>query len=267
MSDIFSEEGIAMQEKVEKAQQQYLLVDITQLIENPWNPNRMDDIEYKHLKANLDKTGGNKNGPVIVRTHPDQPGKYQIIDGAHRYKAMMELWFEEIVCTLDEGTTPESMIKTLGYNKHRGQNDSLLLSGMIHDLLNTHWYTYEDIEGALGYTVDELKGIDMTADFDLGKYEKDEVVVADKPERITINDTIKLQLWPKQMEQMQLLLKNMWIKDKTTAVLTALKYFDDSIVSEIEKKELATRTNSLVEWWLSIDSDEDESEALIPEDL
>ena len=264
MSDTITNEDLQDKQTQAQAQSQYMLLDMDRVIENPRNPNKMDATEYAHLKANLDATGWNKNWPVIVRTHPSLANKYEIIDGAHRYKAMKELGFEEIVCTLDEWTTPESMIKTLGYNKHRWQNDSILLSGMIHDLLTTHWYTYADIEEVLGYTEDELKGIDMTSEFDLSKYESEDPVIPDiKPEKVVLQDTFKITLSAKQMDELKLLLKNIWIKDKTTAVLACLKYFNDQPVTLKEKDELVVWAESLKEEWLTINTDDDAVNALL----
>lgn len=80
MSDLISEETVALQEKQEKAQQNFLLLPMEQVVENTRNPNHMDPQEYIFLKEAIDKSEGNKNGPIVIRKHPDQLGKYQIID-------------------------------------------------------------------------------------------------------------------------------------------------------------------------------------------
>lgn len=256
-----SDEVIKQQEKIQKTQSQYMLVSMDKIVENGWNPNRMNPTEYNLLKHNIDTTGGNKNWPIVVRTHLDEPWMYEIIDWAHRYRAMKELGFEEIICTLDEGTTPESMVKTLGYNKHRGINDDILLSGLINDLISIYGYTYEQITETLGYTYDELKDIEAVNNAVIGKYIKDEeedtIWEIEKEDKISISWNFTIQLSSQQMEQFNLLLKNTWIKDKNVAVLACLKYFDDNLPTILDKKELIEWVTALWNGSIKMDIDDD----------
>jgi len=258
-----SEETIQKQEKIQKTQSQYLLIPMDKIIPNPWNPNKMDEVEYEHLKTNIDTAWGNKNWPIIVRTHPDTPWMYEIIDWAHRYKAMKELGFEEIICILDEGTTPESMVKTLWYNKHRGINDDMLLSELINDLITVYWYTYEQITDALGYSYDELKDIENVNNEGINSFVEDEESDIDDidewEEKVSISSNYKIHLSTEQMKQFKLLLKNTWIGDKNIAILACMKHFDDSMPEDYEKKELIERATALWDGSIVMDLDDEET--------
>jgi ParB-like chromosome segregation protein Spo0J len=59
------------------------------IVPNDWNPNKQTDRAFEaEIESILD------NGfivPVTVREHPDKKGKYQIVDGFHRWKAIGEI--------------------------------------------------------------------------------------------------------------------------------------------------------------------------------
>ena len=226
MNDVVTEEDVLKVEKQEEVQKKYLLIPIANILENNWNPNKMDTLEYNGLRESLNDCGGNAHWPITVRTHPDELGMYQIIDGAHRFRAMSELGFEEIICTLEECATPEAMKKTIKYNKHRWQPDAAKMSGLIHTLVVDFKVPYEELEADLGYTVDELKTMESEMDFDFDKYkdEEEDLLKEVKEEKINVNETFSIHLSPDQTKELKKLLKKTWIKDKSMAVLVCAKY-------------------------------------------
>jgi len=58
---------------------------------NPWNPNQMTAKAYERLKQEIVNSGFLE--PIQVVPHE---GKYRILGGEHRHKAMMELGYTEI---------------------------------------------------------------------------------------------------------------------------------------------------------------------------
>ena len=52
------------------------------LIPHPLNANRMSDEMRQKLKINIKRTG--RYPYLIVRPHPEQADKYQVLDGHHR---------------------------------------------------------------------------------------------------------------------------------------------------------------------------------------
>lgn len=55
---------------------------------NPWNPNEQTPRQYEAERESLIVHGFIL--PVILRPDPEQEGRYQIVDGEHRYNAMHE---------------------------------------------------------------------------------------------------------------------------------------------------------------------------------
>lgn len=75
------------------------VLPIGDLVPNTWNHNVMEPAEYKKLKAMIQHSyeeTGKLATPIVVRTHPTQQGKWEIIDGAHRWKACGELGRTEV---------------------------------------------------------------------------------------------------------------------------------------------------------------------------
>jgi len=79
-------------QEVEKLKQKIARVEETQvptssIRPNKWNFNVQNERRFRSLKATLDRFG--RIYPIIVRAVED--GKYEIIDGEHRWKAIREL--------------------------------------------------------------------------------------------------------------------------------------------------------------------------------
>jgi len=79
-------------QEVEKLKQKIARVEETQvptssIRPNKWNFNVQNERRFRSLKATLDRFG--RIYPIIVRAIGD--GKYEIIDGEHRWKAIREL--------------------------------------------------------------------------------------------------------------------------------------------------------------------------------
>lgn len=56
---------------------------------NPWNPNRQTERQFEAETESILTNGF--IAPIIVRPHPDEEGTYQIVDGEHRYRALVEI--------------------------------------------------------------------------------------------------------------------------------------------------------------------------------
>lgn len=58
----------------------------------------------------------------------------EIIDGAHRYRAMKELDFDDIIAIEVTATDAEARVKTIQMNKLRGTVDSVKLAELVSEL-------------------------------------------------------------------------------------------------------------------------------------
>ena len=149
-----------------KYNHQVAIIDINKIKPNPYNPNIMDEKLFEETKNNIKKEG--LVGAIIVRKEKDE---YIIIDGEHRWKAAKKLEYKEIPTIILDKNLPEAMISTINFNKLRGEFDTLKLAEVVHELNKT--YTIEELEKELGYTQDELQGLENLLKFDFSQFEKE----------------------------------------------------------------------------------------------
>lgn len=127
-------------------------VPIDRLIENPWNPNKMTAFMYEKAVESLQEFGF--VAPVIVRSVGD---RYQIIDGAHRFRAARDLGVADIpVVVVDGLSEPQAKKLTVVLNELHGQLDPGKLSDLLGDLAGSG--QIEDLFSSMPFTSDILKG-------------------------------------------------------------------------------------------------------------
>ncbi len=92
------------------------------LLDNhPDNANRMGDDLLAKLVAHIRDTGNYP--PLIVRPHPQHAGKYQILDGHHRAKALHQLGRTEARCEIWDVDEAGTDLLLLTFNRLCGEVD------------------------------------------------------------------------------------------------------------------------------------------------
>lgn len=92
----------------------------------------MPDAAFKKLFVHIKRTGNYE--PVVVRKHPDQDGRFQIINGHHRVKALQQLQAESVDCVIWDIDDDEAGILLLTLNRLQGRDDVLKKSELIKKL-------------------------------------------------------------------------------------------------------------------------------------
>jgi ParB-like chromosome segregation protein Spo0J len=64
-------------------------IALDKLVAHPDNPNRMSKAKFAKLLRNIERTG--RYEPLVVRSCPQKPDCFQIINGHHRLQALIEL--------------------------------------------------------------------------------------------------------------------------------------------------------------------------------
>lgn len=136
------------------------VVDIKKVMLNPWNPNKMTERKYQGLKNSIQKFPEVLEGNRIIVRKVDN--KYQIINGEHRYKALMELGHKEIPI-MDLGKVPDDEAKLLtltlanvgteDFDKKLRIIDSILESFDLKSVVETIGESEENIK----YLLDNLE--------------------------------------------------------------------------------------------------------------
>lgn len=110
-----------------------VLLNLSQVDENPWNPNEMREREQQALNESLFDFG--QLLEVLVRPHPDQPDRYQIIDGAHRYRELRELGASTLYVNIIYGLSDALAKKlTIICNETRGSANKVDLSRLLAEI-------------------------------------------------------------------------------------------------------------------------------------
>lgn len=81
-------------------------IEINKFVPHPDNPNRMSKANFAKLVRNMKRTG--RYEPLVVRPCPGKPGYFQIINGHHRWQALLQLGFKQadaVVWDIDDQQT------------------------------------------------------------------------------------------------------------------------------------------------------------------
>ncbi|MCU0918487.1 MAG: ParB/RepB/Spo0J family partition protein [Planctomycetes bacterium] len=101
-------------------------IPLTKLVPHPDNANRMSRTTFSKLLRHIERTGCYE--PLVVRRHPDRPGFFQIINGAHRCEALRKLGHhqaEAVVWDVDDEQT-DLLLATLNRLQGRDTLDKKL---------------------------------------------------------------------------------------------------------------------------------------------
>lgn len=146
------------------------VADVDTLEPNPWNPNVMDERTYNAARESLRMYGF--IDPVTVRPHPDLPGRWQIIDGEHRWKAAQEEGMAQVsIASLGPVSDERAKRLTIIFNETRGEADSVKMGRLLVELEAE--VGADNLSIALPYTDAELRHYKALADVDWDTYRRE----------------------------------------------------------------------------------------------
>lgn len=157
----------------------YIRVDLDKLDPNPWNPNVQTDFMFEKEINSIKENGFLQ--PILVR---EKNGRYEIIDGEHRFKAAKKLeMFEVSVNNL--GDVPDHVAQqlTIIMNETKGKPNQDKLSELIKSLSTQ--MSVDDLIKNLPYQGDEIQGMISHVEVDWAAIQP----IA-PPEKIIPNETI-----------------------------------------------------------------------------
>jgi ParB-like chromosome segregation protein Spo0J len=98
-----------------------VMLPVSQLRANDWNPNLMTDEQEAELLEEVRRLGRPAK-PIVVRRQ--RKHSYEIVDGEHSWKAAVKAGLLEVACEVVQVDTFEAMLQTLKRNEH-GTRDPL----------------------------------------------------------------------------------------------------------------------------------------------
>lgn len=111
---------------------QLSVIAINNLVAHPDNPNVMSGDKFRKLVRNIERTSLYE--PIIVRPHPQDEGKYQIINGHHRVKALEKLGKKEANCLVWDVDDKQTAILLTTLNRLSGTDDPAKKNELLRKL-------------------------------------------------------------------------------------------------------------------------------------
>lgn len=109
------------------------MIPLDNLLAHPLNSNLMPAELQAKLKAHIKRTG--RYPFLVVRPHPEEQGKYQVLDGHHRVAILRELGHTEGRCDVWAVNDREAKLLLATLNRLQGQDQPLKRAELIHALL------------------------------------------------------------------------------------------------------------------------------------
>ena len=155
------------------------MVALDDLLSHPLNSNVMSEDLQAKLRAHIKRTG--RYPFLVVRPHPEQPGKFQVLDGHHRVSILRELGHTEARCDVWDVDDREAKLLLATLNRLAGQDIPIRRAELIHELLGEMSAT--DLAGLLPETDKQLEELHALLEFpadDIAEFLKQQAEQAEK---------------------------------------------------------------------------------------
>jgi len=137
------------------------MVALDDLLAHPLNSNVMPTDLQEKLRAHIRRTG--RYPFLVVRPHPEEPGKYQVLDGHHRVAILRELGHREARCDVWSVDDREAKLLLATLNRLQGQDLPLRRAELIHSLLGE--MSSVDLAGLLPESETQLEELHALLEF------------------------------------------------------------------------------------------------------
>ncbi len=111
------------------------VVPIADLVPHPMNANAMPPDLFEKLRGHLRRNG--RYPAVIVRPHPEEPTKFEVIDGHHRARALESLGHETVRVDIWNVDDTETRVLLATLNRLEGDDIPVRRAELLHSLLGS----------------------------------------------------------------------------------------------------------------------------------
>jgi ParB-like chromosome segregation protein Spo0J len=137
------------------------MIPLAELLPHPLNSNVMPPDLQAKLRAHIKRT---RSYPyLVVRPHPSEPGKYQVLDGHHRVAVLRDLGHTEARCDVWETSDREAKLLLATLNRLQGQDQPRKRAELIHELLGE--MSLDDLGGLLPETDKQIEELHALLEF------------------------------------------------------------------------------------------------------
>lgn len=131
------------------------VVPVADIEVNDWNPNAMDMETFNILVETVRKEGMNQ--PILVREKQGEEGKFELIDGEHRFKASKAAGLQKIVVIVVPYSDSMAKVRTISMNNIRGEYIPLKMAKLLAELQEE--YSEEEIRRMTGVKEEEFANL------------------------------------------------------------------------------------------------------------
>jgi len=134
-------------------------IDITLILRHPENANRMDAETLTKLRRHIERTG--RYEPLVVRPHPEQPDRFQLINGHHRLQVLKALGHTSAKCVVWDVNDEQARLYLATLNRLCGEDvpeRRAILVGSLLESLNL-----DELAGLLPEDRDQLAELERLA--------------------------------------------------------------------------------------------------------
>ncbi|MEK7315383.1 MAG: ParB/RepB/Spo0J family partition protein [Candidatus Eisenbacteria bacterium] len=136
-------------------------IPLDDLVPHPLNSNVMSTEYREKLLAHVRRTG--RYPFLVVRRHPTEVGKFQVLDGHHRIGILRELGHTEARCDCWDVDDREAKLLLATLNRLEGQDQPLRRAQLLHELLGE--WSAVDLGGLLPETEAEILDLHSLLEF------------------------------------------------------------------------------------------------------
>jgi ParB-like chromosome segregation protein Spo0J len=137
------------------------MIALDNLLPHPLNANTMPPDLQAKLKAHIKRTG--RYPFLVVRLHPEESGKYQVLDGHHRVAILRELGHAEARCDVWNVDDREAKLLLATLNRLQGQDLPIRRAHLLHELLGE--MSLDDLAGLLPETDKQIEELHALLEF------------------------------------------------------------------------------------------------------
>src|SRR6059036_4233282 len=137
------------------------MVALDDLLPHQLNSNVMSPDLQAKLRAHIKRTS--RYPFLVVRPHPDEPGKYQVLDGHHRVAVLRDLGHTEARCDVWQVDDRETKLLLATLNRLQGQDVPIRRAELLHELLGE--MSLDDLAGLLPETDKQLEELHALLEF------------------------------------------------------------------------------------------------------
>ena len=136
-------------------------VALDNLVPNPLNANSMSSDLREKLLVNIRRTG--RYPLLVVRPHPIEDGKFEVLDGHHRIGILRDLGHTDARCDVWDVDDREARLLLATLNRMEGQDIPVRRAELLHELLAD--MSIEDLSGLIPETGPEIADLQALLEF------------------------------------------------------------------------------------------------------